>query len=147
MSRGLFVSMGLSTVVAVVTLSGCTFFDAKPDRSDEQAWSQACEIIVDELDTTGHDLTDLIPRDLEDVDGRTLSRVYSVGADSLERARGHVDDIRVGQILDTTSTAMDELAPIAESASRGDPSALQKAAGPLSRLTSVAKTCSTYVDI
>lgn len=118
-----------------------------PTSSSDPVMAEACQVMVTELETAGYSFADLVPTDISEVDGAQMSDVYDVAGHALERSRRHVDDVRVGDIIDNTSSAVSTLSPIIEKASAGDPSALAEAQEPLSVLTSTAKSCSTVVTL
>ena len=126
-------------------LAGCSLIEdviapGEPVGNDA-AVAAACEIIVTELRTTGLSLADLVPSDLSQVDGGVLAAAYDEAAGVLDRAKGHVSDVRIGDVLDTAAESMQELAPITEAAVSGDPQALLAASGPLADLAGVAAQC------
>lgn len=143
----------LSSVLAgaALLLSGCSL--PWSDEGDPQApaadpaMTQACQVMATELETAGYSFANLVPTNISEIDGAQMADVYVIGSQALERSRRHVDDVKVGDIIDSTSAAMSTLAPIIEKASAGDPSAIAEAREPLGVLTSTAERCSTVVTL
>lgn len=129
--------------LTALLVTGCSAQPA-PTANDEVI-TEACQVIVGELKTTGISLADLLPKDLTTVDSIKLSDLYEVGAQALTSARGEVSDVKVGEIIDTAATAMKELSPIVVEAASGNPVTLGQAAAPLAKLGVIAAQCSTAV--
>ncbi|MDN6373625.1 MAG: hypothetical protein L0K12_12000 [Brevibacterium aurantiacum] len=144
-----------STVLAgaALLLSGCSPFGMDPGEpqapasSSDSVMAEACQVMVTELETAGYSFANLVPTNLSEIDGAQMADVYVIGSQALERSRRHVDDVKVGDIIDSTSAAMSTLAPIIEKASTGDPSAIAEAREPLGVLASTAERCSTVVTL
>lgn len=138
---------------AALLLSGCSPFGMDPGEpqapasSSDPVMAEACQVMVTELETAGYSFANLVPTNLSEIDGAQMADVYVIGSQALERSRRHVDDVKVGDIIDSTSAAMSTLAPIIEKASAGDPSAIAEAREPLGVLTSTAESCSTVVTL
>lgn len=135
-------------VVAVLlaTVTSCSATAPSEQLNENNtAISQACQVMVSELKTTGMSLAELVPADLSSVDGATLSKAYAVGGEAVSRAATQTADVRVGDVLNTAAVSMQELSPIVESAAAGDPGALMKAAAPLGQLAGIAGQCSMVV--
>lgn len=124
-------------------LVGCSQTQGVQRTADDQVRAEACRVIVTELARTGLSFAELVPSDLSRVDGAALAAAQEKGAAALESASAHVEDVRVGDVLDQASGAMDELSQVVEQASTGDVTALAASSGPLSRLAGVAADCAT----
>lgn len=130
----------VAVVLALLVLSGCS----GPSAQDQEALDlrTACTAMVGTLGEVGLEFADLVPEDLSQVDGDTLAGAYEVGSQQLGRLADQTADVRVGEIIGTTSSTMGELAPLALAVASGSPTALWAARGPLVELGTIAYECS-----
>lgn len=124
--------------------SGCSSPASEAGVSDEVV-SQACQVIVEELKTTGTSLADLVPADPSTVDAAVLAEAYNVSGAALDRAAGRAGDVEVRQILSVAGASMAELSPVFEAVAAGDQTALAQVKEPLKELGGIVTQCSTVV--